>query len=70
MFQGILDLHVYTGVTQKILYLNLPGQWRDDLTESFTKGDSHLDGRNNLFKGMRKGESMTYILVVLLDHEV
>lgn len=64
-----------TAMTQKILYLNIPGQERNNLTGSFTKGDHHLARRKNIIKDMRKGESTAYILgsksiLVLLDHEV
>ena len=72
---GILELHGQTAVTQKIVYLKLPGQGEDDLTDSFTKGDHHLSRENNIFKGMRKGKITACILgsnsrLVLLDCEV
>ena len=72
---GILELHGQTAVTQKTVYLKLPGQGEDDLTDSFTKGNHHLNRENNIFKGFRKGKITACDLVsksrlVLLDCEV
>lgn len=69
----ISELHVQASMTPKIVYLNLSVQRRDDLTENFTEGDGHLGRGYNIFKGMRKRESTTYILgsksrLVLLHH--
>lgn len=37
---GTLEFHVQTAVTQKTVYLNLPDQGKDDLTEFYQRGPS------------------------------